>query len=408
MTLSISNARGISWMIWTIASIFYAYQYVLRVMPNIMLGDIMQKFHIDAAMFGQFSGVYYIGYSLMHLPLGIMLDRYGPRKVQTLSIILTVIGLSPLIFANHWVYPIIGRFLIGLGSSAAILGLFKIIRMTFQEEKFPRMLSFSVMIGLIGAIYGGGPVNYMRETLGYEVVLYVFALGGILLALATYWIIPNIKTTSSGAVMSDIKEVLRNKKVLWICLSAGLMVGPLEGFGDVWGTVFLKQFCGLEATTAASIPSMIFIGMCFGSPILNLIAEKTSNYLLTIIGAGLVMACGFALLLAYPMTPSLAGLNFGIIGICCAYQILAIYKASTYVREETAGLTTAIANMIIMVFGYVFHTIIGSLINAMGGPTTSDALFYGVAIIPIALCIGSSGFILLFIQERKTKLPAPQ
>ena len=49
-------------------------------MPNIMLDDIMQQFQIDAATFGQFSGVYYIGYSLMHLPIGIMLDRFGPEK----------------------------------------------------------------------------------------------------------------------------------------------------------------------------------------------------------------------------------------------------------------------------------------------------------------------------------------
>jgi MFS family permease len=63
-------------------SIFYAYQFILRVMPNIMLDDIMQQFHIDAAVFGQYSGVYYIGYCLMHLPIGIMMDRYGTKNVM--------------------------------------------------------------------------------------------------------------------------------------------------------------------------------------------------------------------------------------------------------------------------------------------------------------------------------------
>ena len=72
-----------AWLIWFIASIFYAYQYILRVMPSIMLTDIMQKFHLDPAAFGQFSGVYYLGYSLMHLPIGIALDRWCPRYVMT-------------------------------------------------------------------------------------------------------------------------------------------------------------------------------------------------------------------------------------------------------------------------------------------------------------------------------------
>ena len=183
---SFSKPRAVIWMIWIVASVFYAYQYVLRVMPSIMLPNIMEQFHIDTLAFGQFSGIYYIGYALMHLPIGIMLDRFGPRKVMTACILLTVAGLTPLIFAEHWVYPIIGRLMIGIGSSAAILSVFKIIRMTFKEELFPRMLSLSVTIGLIGAIYGGGPVSYMLSTFGYQTVIYAFAAAGIALAALTY------------------------------------------------------------------------------------------------------------------------------------------------------------------------------------------------------------------------------
>ena len=171
-----SKSRFVAWTIWGVASIFYAYQYILRVMPNIMLDDLMQQFEMDAAIFGQFSGIYYIGYVAMNLPLGIMLDRYGPKKVMTGCILLTVIGLLPIIFTSHWAYPILGRFLMGVGSSAAILGAFKIIRMTFAEVHFTRMLSLSVSIGLLGAIYGGGPVSLLCQSLGYKDVIIIFAI----------------------------------------------------------------------------------------------------------------------------------------------------------------------------------------------------------------------------------------
>ncbi len=402
-----SNSRVIAWTMWVIASVFYAYQYVLRVMPNIMLNDIMQQFHISAATFGQFSGVYYIGYSLMHLPIGIMLDRYGPKKVMTVCILLSVIGLMPLIFADHWMYPIAGRMLIGMGSSAAILGVFKVIRMTFSEERFPRLLSFSVMIGLIGAIYGGGPVSYMREVFGYHAVVQLMAAGGIILAIATYWIVPNLKSSQESTIRSDIKEVLCNSRVICSCLFAGLMVGPLEGFADVWGTAFLKQVYGFDGTLAASLPSMIFIGMCFGAPVLSMIADKIGSYLITIIGAGITMAACFSFLLISHLTPTSLTFTFVLVGIGSAYQVLAIYKASTYVREQVAGLTTAVANMIIMIFGYAFHTTISGVINAMGGPNTSQALVYGISVIPIALFIGTIGFVLLFSTEKKIQtLPA--
>ncbi len=403
MTLLKYGSRTVAWTLWIIASIFYAYQYILRVIPSIMLEDIIEQFGMNSSTFGQFSGVYYIGYSLMHLPIGIMLDRFGPRKVMTGCMILTVIGLMPLLFNSHFIYPIIGRLFIGIGSSAAILGVFKIIRITFHQQYFSRLLSLSVAIGVFGAIYGGGPVNYMKDLFGHQSVIQLLSASGIVLAIITYLIVPDLKNPPSNPVFSDIKEVISNRKVLSSCLFAGLMVGPLEGFADVWGSTFLKQVYGFENSLATSLPSMIFLGMCFGAPILNWIAEKIKSHLAAIVGAGILMSLCFGLLLCTTLRPSVITFNFIVVGACCAYQILAIYKASTYVREQVAGLTVAIANMIIMIFGYAFHSAIGYIVNLMGGPNTSAALFCGISIIPIGLVLGLFGFSSLWIQERIVK-----
>lgn len=395
-----SSSRSIAWIVWMIASIFYAYQFILRVMPNIMLEDIMRQFNIDAAVFGQYSGVYYLGYCLMHLPIAIMLDRYGPRKIMSACILLTVIGLLPIVFTNYWVYPIIGRALIGMGSSAAILGAFKVIRMGFREERFTRMLSFAVTIGLIGAIYGGGPVSYMCDALGYKMVVEIFAGLGIGLAALTYFIVPNMAPTPHRPIRADIKEVLTNPRVMAVCLFAGMMVGPMEGFSDVWGSEFLKQAYGLDTSVASYLPSMIYIGWCFAGPVLTLIAEKTGSYLGSIIGAGVVMAAIFTALVLGCFTVDTMTISFLIVGICCAYQIIAIYKASTYVPEHVSGLTTAVANMIIMSFGYAFHTIIGLVVNAYEEVDVALGFVYGISVIPIALGIGSIGFCILLWQEQ--------
>lgn len=388
-----TKSRMIAWTVWMIVSIFYAYQYILRVMPNIMMDDIIQQFHIDAAVFGQFSGVYYIGYSLMPLPLGIMLDRYGPKKVVTGCIVMTVIGLLPIVFAENFVYPILGRALIGIGSSAAILCAFKVIRLTFKEQQFTRMLSLTVTIGLIGAIYGGGPVNYMCENWGYKSVVQIFIGVGLGLAAITYLLLPKEEEHTPPKIGAGMKQVFTNSKVMAICFSAGLMVGPLEGFADVWASGFLKEVYRFDADVAGYLPSMIFVGMCFGAPILGLVAEKTGQYLGVIIGAGLVMVSVFIALLMGWLTVSSMTVAFILVGVCCSYQILAIYKASTYVPDNVAGLTTAVANMIIMSFGYAFHTIIGSVVNAYGGIGVPQAFIYGISVIPLALGLGVMGFL---------------
>lgn len=400
--MSISRRAG--WFIWLIASIFYAYQYILRIMPSVMLTDITTQFHIDAAVFGQFSGIYYIGYSLMHLPIGIMLDRFGPRKVMSGCILLTTVGLLPIIFSDHWIYPIIGRFLIGIGSSAAILGTFKIIRMVFKEKLFPRMLSVSVTIGLIGAIYGGGPVSYLCTVWNYKLVTAFFVILGLLLAILTYCIVPEIKPHETNKVMANIKAILTHHRVILLCCFAGLMVGPLEGFSDVWGAQFLKEVYGFDNATASYLPSMVFLGMCFGAPVLSMIAEKTGYYLGVIIVAGLFMLFTFVALIAGLLTQTTIMLSFIVVGICCAYQILAIYKASTYVEDHLVGLTTAVANMVIMSFGYAFHSMIGIIINAYRDTSPAHAFNLGISVIPITLGLGILGFTYLAYQEKRRDL----
>ncbi|WP_419420873.1 MFS transporter [Legionella sp. D16C41] len=398
------RTRSIAWIVWLLASIFYAYQYILRVMPSVMLDNITQHFHIDTTLYGQYSGIYYIGYSLMHLPIGIMLDKFGPKRVLTGCIFLSVVGLLPLIYAENWIYPVIGRALIGMGSSAAILGIFKIIRMTFNEQHFTRMLSLSVTIGLLGAIYGGGPLRYLYELVGYNNIIEIFAFFGILLTLLTYFVVPNLKETEQTTVLSNIKIVITNKKVILLCLFAGFMVGPLEGFADVWGPAFLKQFYGLNNSTASYLPSLIFLGMCFGAPALSFVAEKVGNYLLVITIAGLIMLLNFIGLITGLFTIESMMFAFTIVGVCCAYQILAIYKASTYTPEHVAGLTTAIANMIIMSFGYGIHTLIGLVINIFKQANFPHPFIYGISVIPVTLSIGVIGFLtLLIIEQSKRK-----
>lgn len=411
MLTSISRKHAYS--MWFLVSIFYAYQYILRVLPNILMPQIMAEFHIDAVIFGQFSGLYYLGYVGAHIPLGMLLDRKGPKLVIPICVVLTVLGLLNLVFASQWLYPSLGRVLTGIGSSAAILGAFKVIRMGFPEEQFTRMLCICVSIGLLGAMYGGQPVHYLLKVFGWRETLIALSFVGVALAVLIFVLIPSTQqsTTQSSSIIQDVQSIFKNYKVLAICLLAGLMVGPLEGFADVWGTEFLRTVYSLGDNLATSLPSFIYLGMLFGAPVLSLIADKTRAYFTIIILSAMIMGIGFVCILLKIGNITFLSILLSIIGVMCAYQILAIYKASTYVAEKLVGLTTAVANMIIMMFGYVFHSAIGFLMSRYwDGTMLNDTPVYNahafsmsLSVIPCALFVGAVGFIWIVCVEQKGK-----
>jgi predicted MFS family arabinose efflux permease len=403
ITKTASVSRTIAWSLWFVISMFYSYQYMLRVMPSIMMDDILKQFNINVAIFGQCSGIYYIAYSLLHLPIGVLLDKFGIKKIIPIFILFTVAGLIFTLLSKHWLGLIFGRVLIGMGSSAAILGTFKNIHMNFKKNQFSRILSFSVAIGLLGAIYGGAPVELICNLFGYKVAIIIFIFIGIFLSILVYCISPSVQHKNPQSFITGIKNLCSSYKVFPLCIFSGLMVGPLEGFADVWGCQFFKLLYGFEGTTSASLPSIIFLGMCLGSPVLSLIASRIGN-LYTIICAGIIMAISFIKLLTGGLSIGNISIMLFIVGVCCSYQIIAIHQASTYVKESMIGLTTAVANMIIMIFGYLFHAVIGLLINTMGGLDNPQAFLKGIAVIPVGLILGVFGVIAILLKERPIKI----
>ena len=403
---------SIVWVMWALASFFYAFQYILRVLPNIMMAQIQDRFSLDAADFGQYAGVYYIGYAAVHIPIGILLDRKGPRIVMSLCILLSVLGLLPLLYADVWIYPLVGRMLIGIGSSAAILGVFKVIRMAFPEKRFVRMLGFSVAIGLLGAIYGGQPVYFFMRYLGWSQVIEIICIFGLLLAAAVYGIMPpyDPPKRTDDSIWHDIKEVCTNQRVLLICFMGGLMVGPLEGFADAWGVGYLQTVYQFDHFRTASLPSLIFFGMCFGSPLLSYISERTKAYYPMTILSACVMGAIFIFMLGGWGSEAAFTYLFPIVGVFCASQILVIYKASSSVPERYIALTTSLANMIIMTFGYLFHASIGWIMKTTwqgqlsdgGRPVYSAENFtMGLSVIPSTLIIAAIGFSCLYWSDKK-------
>lgn len=404
---------------WWLISVVYAYQYILRVIPSVTLHHTLERFQVDAAQYGQYSGIYYIGYAGFHLPMGLLIDRYGPKRVVPTGLLLILFGLLPLLYSHVWELAVLGRFLVGVGSSAIILGVFKVIRMEFPLNQFNRMLGLSAMIGLLGAIYGGRPVGHWIQERGVESTLIGILGVGLLLVLGLVLSLRRQEGLSPSAfpqsgvrhsVWGDLKAVLANPRVLEICFLGGLMVGPMEGFADVWGASFLEQAYGFERAVAVGLPSLIFLGFCFGSPFLSWLGDRMKASLPLILSCAASMTlCFFLLLLGWVPAAGVHPLLF-FVGICSAYQLFVISESSRRVPERLMGLAAAAANMILMTFGYVFHSLIGKLmslqwageLSSEGTPVYSSLAFrWSLSVVPLALVVATIGFTRIVLRKNK-------
>ena len=122
--MSKSSPGWIKWSIWTLAAVFYFYEFVLRVSPSVMVPELMTSFGITASAVGVLSAFYLYSYAPMQLPVGVLMDRYGVKKV--LSIASIICGLGALLFsaAGDLSVASLGRLLIGAGSSFAFIAAF--------------------------------------------------------------------------------------------------------------------------------------------------------------------------------------------------------------------------------------------------------------------------------------------
>ncbi len=387
------------------ASFFYGFQYILRLLPNVIRADLINLYGIDAAAFGTFNAVYYLGYALFHIPAGVLIDRIGVKSVMTLSILGCGLGISAPLISPSWELALLGRFILGAASSPAILGLFKIIQSHFPATRFSSVLGVSVTIGLSGGLFGNRPVGILKELIGWEYVTWVFIITSLLLSALFVILMPKANHTVSVASQSTFKslrQLLSNKHVWAVALLSGLMIGPLEGFADAWGVPFFETVYHLDTATAQTLPSVIFFGFCFGAPLLGYLGEKIQRPYTIMILCALVMAITYVFILSatFQNTLWLYGAMI-LIGLLCAFQVFMIFINTRVVASHLVSISSSFTNMVMMSFGTIFHAAIGSSITYCWDGTTlnehpiysTTAYTIGLSIIPLGLLIAGLGFL---------------
>ncbi len=367
--------------------------------------EFLAKYQITATDFGLFASLYYLGYAGMQIPVAILLDRFGPRLILSLSALLCGVACLLITQFSAWPVALFSRFLIGAGSVVGFLGASKIISSWFPPEKYGRLVGLTFSFGLLGAVYGGRPVSILIENMGWERVLFMLGLVAIAIGILVFALLKNkqeVQTTKTP-VLSALKFVFSKPSLLMLAFSNLLMVGALEGFADVWGVPYLMAARGLSKPEAAGIVSFIFVGMLFGGPILAYIAEKIKSNHKVIFAAGVLMSVMLSYFLFFnnTLSPFSMKLLMLSIGVLCCYQVLVFAIGASIVPNHLLSITVAFLNCINMIGGSFFHSAIGTLMDVFGNMTLINgvpsydvqAYAFTLLLIPICSLIGAFGML---------------
>ena len=189
-TIATSKIRFLlPWFICILGALFYCYEYLLRVSPSVMTHQVMKTYHLEASSFGNLSAMYYYIYIPMQLFVGLLLDRYGPRRLLTMATIACAIGVY-FFAATHILFLAeIGRFLMGFGSAFAFVGVLKLAIIWLPPQRFALVTGFTVMLGMIGGMLGDVFLTSLVHMEGWKLTCFLAAIFGVLLALIIFSVI---------------------------------------------------------------------------------------------------------------------------------------------------------------------------------------------------------------------------
>ena len=359
----------------------YFLSYLYRVVNAVIAPDLVADLGIGPSALGLLTSTYFISFASFQLPLGVLLDRYGPRRME--AGLLLFAGLGAYLFARSGSLAglVVARAFIGFGVSACLMAAFKAYTMWFSRERWPMVNGFQMAAGGLGALAATSPVEAALQISDWRGVFITLAAFTLVVAAAVYTVVPEKPSSDSKERLSD---QLQGVRTVFTSLEFW-RTAPLTTFSQaaflsiqgLWAGPWLKDVAGMDRVAVAGVLFRIALAMICGFILLGTLAERFSRWGIpvrrsAVTGMGVFLAIQ-ALLLVAPTAyaPSL-WLTFGFFGTS---GIIAYAGLSQHFPVQLSGRVTTAVNLLVYVTAVAGQWAIGIIIGLWPwGPDGSYAL----------------------------------
>jgi len=363
-------------LICAIGALFYCYEFILRIIPGALQGELSAAFgHISASTYGQLSAFYYFAYAPMQLPVGMLMDRLGPRRLLTFACLCCVLGSAMFSYSTSMLIIGAGRFLVGFGSAFAFVGVLSLALHWLPRRYFSLVAGLITTLSMLGLVYGEIKITEMAISFGLNSVLTLMIIIGVVLTALIFFIVrDNVdgndirKTTPPlPEFFRIVRQVLTSPAVWLFGVIGACLYTSLSVFGELWGKSYLEQAHHLTKVEAAQTISAMFLGWAVGAPIAGYWSDRSGKRVFPLVlGAILSLMC-ISLVLYYP---GLSYLSLNILlflyGVFSATEIIVFVMAKETTGAKLSGTVFAAVNMIVTLGGVIFQPLVGYLLDTFG------------------------------------------
>ncbi len=410
------------WLVWTLAASFYCYGFFQRVAPSVMVGELMVAFSVSAAALGNLSAFYFYAYASLQLPIGVMIDRWGAKRMLVAAAFLC--GTGSLIFAkaDSLTMAYVGRLLIGAGAGFTWVGTLKLAAQWLPPKRFAMVSGMTLMLGMIGAVAGQAPLAAAVSAFGWRDTLSTAALVAFVLAVLIWLVVRDRVDDTLGSVreadvgaqtvglLHGLMITLKNRQSWYAAIYGGTMTAPILAFAGLWGVPYLMQAYGLERPAAAASTSLMLIGWGIGAPLAGWVSDHIESRRLPMLFCSVIVLGLFSSLIYVPdLSLGTARTLLFLHGFFNGGMVICFAVSREHNKPEHGGVTLGFVNTMVMASGAFFQPFIGWLldVNWDGGMKAGGRVYsvqaYDTALLSLIACGVIAVVMALLLRETRCR-----
>lgn len=260
----------------------YFLSYLYRVVNAVIAPDLVRDVGLDANHLGLLTSAYFLTFAAFQLPLGILLDRLGPRRTEAALLMFAAAGAFVFGIADSAAGLIAGRAMIGLGVSACLMAAFKAFVMWFPSQRLPLINGCQMAAGGLGALAATTPVEAALTLTDWRGVFLVLGALTLAVAVTIFVVVPEHESTRAGTTLRDqfggIARIFTSSLFWRIAPLTVMSQASFLSIQGLWSGPWLRDVAELERDAAANYLFLVAGAMVAGFIFMGWIAERLSRF----------------------------------------------------------------------------------------------------------------------------------